>query len=77
MKKIVKRMTQIPARLDGTEVDPIDRIGMDWEERDYDLAYKIRKQIRAGYGWRKILDELTNAERRRLNRMQVEADNSS
>jgi hypothetical protein len=71
MKKIVKRITQIPARLDGTEVDPLGR-GMDWQHRDYDLAYKIRKQIRAGYGWRKVLDELTNAERRRLNRMQVE-----
>ena len=50
---------------------------MDWQHRDYDLAYKIRKQIRAVYGWRKVLDELTNAERRRLNRMQVESDDSS
>jgi hypothetical protein len=40
-------------------------------------AYKIRTQIRAGYGWRKVLDELTNAERPRLNRMQVESDDSS
>jgi hypothetical protein len=72
MKKIVKMITEIPARLDGTEVDPIRRISMDWEERDYDLAYKIRKQVRAGYGWRKILEQLSNAERRRLNRMQVE-----
>jgi len=71
MKKIVKLITQIPARLDGRDVDPIGR-GVDWEHRDYDLAYKIRKQVRAGDGWRKILDELTNAERRRLNRMQVE-----
>jgi len=61
---------------DGTEVDPLG-IGMDWQDRDYDLAYKIRTQIRAGYGWRKVLDELTNAERRRLNRMQVESDDSS
>ena len=77
MKKIVKLITQIPARLDGTEVDPIGRIGMDWEERDYDLAYKIRTKIRAGSDWRKILDELTKAERRRLNRMQVESNDSS
>jgi hypothetical protein len=49
---------------------------MDWQHRDYDLAYKIRKQIRAGDGWRKVFDELTNAERRRLNRMQVESDDS-
>ena len=76
MKKIVKRITQIPARLDGRDVDPLGR-GMDWQHRDYDLAYKIRKQIRAGYGWRKVLDELTNAERRRLNRMQIESDDSS
>jgi hypothetical protein len=62
--------------MDGTEVDPFG-IGMDWQDRDYDLAYKIRTQIRAGYGWRKVLDELTNAERRRLNRMQVESDDSS
>jgi hypothetical protein len=39
-------------------------------------ALKIRKQIRAGDGWRKVFDELTNAERRRLNRMQVESDDS-
>jgi len=75
IKKIVKMITQIPARLDGTEVDPIGR-GMDWQHRDYDLAYKIRKQIRAGYSWRKVLDELTNAERRRLNRIQIESDDS-
>ena len=67
MKKLVKRITQIPARLDGRDVDPLGR-GMDWQHRDYDFAYKIRKQVRAGYGWRKVLDELTNAERRRLNR---------
>jgi hypothetical protein len=71
MKKLVKLITQIPARLDGRDVDPLGR-GMDWQHRDYDLAYKIRKQIRAGYNWRKVLNELTNAERRRLNRMQVE-----
>jgi hypothetical protein len=76
MKKIVKRIIQIPARKDGTEVDPLGR-GMDWQHRDYDLAYKIRTQIRAGNGWRKVLDELSNAERRRLNRMQVESDDSS
>jgi hypothetical protein len=62
--------------MDGTEVDPFG-IGMDWQDRDYDLAYKIRKQIRAGYGWRKVLHKLTNAEGRRLNRMQVESDDSS
>ena len=73
IKKIVKLITEIPANLDGRGVDPLGR-GMDWEHRDYDLAYKIRKQIRGGYGWRKVLDELTNAERRRLNRMQVESD---
>ena len=50
---------------------------MDWQDREYDLVYKIRKQIRAGYGWRKVFDELTNAERLRLNRMQVETDDSS
>jgi hypothetical protein len=50
--------------MDGTEVDPLG-IGMDWQERDYDVAYRIRTQIRAGYGWRKVLDELTNAERRK------------
>jgi hypothetical protein len=77
MKKIVKWITQIPARLDGTEVDPIGRIAMDWEERDYDLVYNIRKQIRAGDGWRKVLDNLSNAERRRLRRMQFESDDSS
>lgn len=76
MKKIVKLITQIPARLDGRDVDPLGR-GTDWEHRDYDLAYKIRKQVRAGSGWRKILDELTKAERRRLNRMQVESNDSS
>jgi hypothetical protein len=76
MKKIVKLITQIPARLDGRDVDPLGN-GMDWQHRDYDLAYKIRKQIRAGYGWRKVLDNLSNAERRRLNRMQVESDDSS
>jgi hypothetical protein len=76
MKKLVKRITQIPAKLDGRDVDPLGR-GMDWQHRDYDLAYKIRKQVRAGDGWRKVLDELTNAERRRLNRMQVESDDSS
>jgi len=75
MKKIVKLIIQIPSRLAGRDVDPLGR-GMDWQYRDYDLAYKIRKQIRAGYGWRKILDDLTNAERRRLNRMQVESDDS-
>jgi hypothetical protein len=75
IKKIVKLITEIPARLDGRDVDPLGR-GMDWQHRDYDLAYKIRKQIRAGYGWRKILDELPNADRRRLNRMQVESDDS-
>ena len=48
-----------------------------WQHRDYDLAYKIRKQVRAGSGWRKIFDELTKAERRRLNRMQVESNDSS
>jgi hypothetical protein len=76
MKKIVKLITQIPARLDGRDVDPLGR-GMDWQEGDYNLAYEIRKQIRAGDGWRKILDELTNAERRRLNRMQLESADSS
>jgi hypothetical protein len=76
MKKLVELITQIPARLDGTEVDPLGN-GMDWQHRDYDLAYKIRKQIRAGDGWRKVLDELNNAERRRLNRMQVESNDSS
>ena len=75
MKKLVKLITQIPARLDGRDVDPLGR-GMDWQHRDYDFVYKIRKQVRAGYGWRKVLDELTNAERRRLNRMQVESDDS-
>jgi hypothetical protein len=76
VKKIFKLITQIPARLDGTEVDPIGR-GMDWQERDYDVAYKIRTQIRAGYGWLKVLDKLSNAERRRLTRMQIESDGSS
>ena len=76
MKKLAKLITQIPARLDGTEIDPLG-VGMNWQHRDYDLAYKIRKQIRARDGWRKVLDELTNAERRRLNRMQVESDDSS
>src|SRR5689334_24749322 len=76
IKKIVKTITEIPANLDGRDVDPLGN-GMDWEHRDYDLTYKIRKQIRAGYGWRKILDELTNAERRTLNRMQVESNDSS
>ena len=76
MKKIVKLIEQIPARLDGRDVDPLGN-GMDWQHRDYDFAYKIRKQIRGGYGWRKVLDELSNAERRRLNRMQVESDDSS
>ena len=76
MKKIVKLIEQIPARLDGRDVDPLG-IGMNWQHGDYDLAYKIRKQIRAGYNRRKVLDELTNAERRRLNRMQVESDDSS
>jgi len=75
MKKLAKLITQIPARLDGRDVDPLGR-DMDWQHRDYDLAYKIRKQIRAGDGWRKVLDELTNAECRRLNRMQVESDDS-
>ena len=72
MKKLVKLITEIPAKLDGRAVDPLGR-GMDWQHRDYDLAYKIRKQIRAGYGWRKVLDELTNAERWRLNRMPIES----
>ena len=76
IKKIVKLIIQIPARLDGRDVDPLGR-GMDWQHRDYDLAYKIRKQIRAGYGWRKVLDQLNNAERRRLNRMQIESADSS
>jgi len=76
VKKIVKWITQIRARLDGTEVDPIGR-GMNWQDCDYDLAYKIPKQIRAGYGWRKILHELTDAERRRLSRMEIESDDSS
>jgi len=76
VKKMAKWITEIPAKLDGTEVDPLG-IGMDWQDREYDLAYKIRKQIRAGYGWRKVLDELTNAERRRLNRMQIESDDLS
>ena len=76
MKKIVKLITEIPAKLDGRDVDYLGR-GMDWQHHDYDLAYKIRKQVRAGSGWRKILDELTNAERRRLNRMQVESADSS
>lgn len=49
MKKIVKLITQIPARLDGRDVDPLGR-GMDWQHRDYDLAYKIRKKVRAGQG---------------------------
>jgi len=75
IKKIVKLITEIPAKLDGRDVDPLGR-GMDWQHRDYDLAYKIRKQIRAGDGWRKVFDELTNAERRRLNRMQVQSDDS-
>jgi hypothetical protein len=65
MKKIVKLITEIPARLDGRDVDPLGR-GMDWQHRDYELAYKIRKQIRAGYNWHKVFDELTNAERRTL-----------
>ena len=46
---------------------------MDWQDREYDLAYKIRKQIRAGYGWRKVFDELTNADRRTLSRMEIES----
>ena len=49
---------------------------MDWQHRDYDFVYKIRKQVRAGYNSRKVLDELSNAERRRLHRMQVESDDS-
>lgn len=76
MKKLIKLITQIPARLDGRDVDPLGR-GMDWEHRDYDLGYKIRNQVRAGDGWRKILDELNNAERRMLNRMQVESSDSA
>lgn len=75
MKKIVKLITQIPARLDGRDVDPLGR-GLDWQHRDYDLAYDIRKQVCGGYGWHKVLDNLTNAERRRLNRMQVESDDT-
>ena len=75
MKKLVKLITEIPARKDGTEVDPLGN-GLNWRHRDYDFACKIRKQVRAGDGWRKVLDELTNAERRRLNRMQVESDDS-
>jgi len=46
---------------------------MNWQERDYDVAYKIRTQIRAGYGWRKVLNELTNADRRTLSRMEIES----
>ena len=76
MKKLVKLITQIPASKDGTEVDPLGN-GMDWQHRDYDLAYKIRTQIRAGYSWRKVLDELNNAERRRLDRMQIEPEDLS
>lgn len=76
IKKLVKLITEIPARLDGTEVDPLGK-GMNWQHRDYDLAYKIRKKVRAGDGWGKVLDELTKAERRRLNRMQVESNDSS
>jgi hypothetical protein len=75
IKKIVKLITRIPARLDGTEIDPLG-VGMNWQHRDYDLAYKIRKRVRAGYSWGNVLDELTNAEQRRLNRMQVESDDS-
>ena len=76
MKKLVKMITEIPASKDGTEVDSLGN-GMDWQHRDYNLAYKISKQIRAGYGWRKVLDQLSNAERRRLNRMQIESADSS
>jgi hypothetical protein len=75
-RKLSNSSRKFPARLDGTEVDPFS-IGMDWQERDYDVAYKIRKQIRAGYGWLKVLDKLSNAERRRLNRMQIESDGLS
>ncbi len=69
LENIINVVKQIPSKLDDSEVDPLGR-GMDWEDREFDLVYKIRPQIRVSSDWRKILDNLTNAERGTLRRME-------
>jgi hypothetical protein len=41
---------------------------VNWQDREYDLVEKIRKQIRAGYGWRNVLKNSPMASAGRLPR---------
>jgi len=74
VKNIVEFIKRSPQKLDGTEVDPLN---VKWQDREYDVAEKIRKQVRAGCDWRNVLKKLTNGERRTLTRMKIGSASSS